>query len=461
MNFAKKFSRLFKVQHYTLFDRVILIFLIGISLFYLVFLIYYSSNCYFSRDDFPLFVESFRPVDHILTPLGKAHFRPIIKLHFYLHYIIGFSPFLFNLINVLLHLFSVLLLFKILLKYYSPKISLYASLLFFNIFTYNEILFWISQVQLLYCLIFSLICIHFFHEKKKVHVILFLVLASFSYELWILLPVFFIFSKGEKRTVIIVSVFLVFFNIGVIKWFQMDISSYGGLPGIEDIPHRIVFFISKTVAPFFNADHLSSVLLSFVLVVASISFYIYKRQKALLPLIFYFVPAALFLLSFYLPSRFFYYSAISIAILMAWLHSSKRILKTIGNLLILYLMIISVVLNYLDGMDYLRYSQEHKKIILQGKSISQLEEGDRIRLLNCVDEPLPEMYSRIKRGRPKLLFKRRRGIGGLIDPDILVDFLLFRKGLRALPVEKSQDLKIVVFGSGRLVSDYSFEVQKR
>ena len=96
-----------------------------------------------------------------------------------------------------------------------------------------------------------------------------------------------------------------------------------------------------------------------------------------------------------------------------------------------------------------------------GEEISGLKQGDRIRLINRMDDSVPIRYSIERRGRVKLLFKRPRGFGGLIDPDVTVDFILFPGGLKSIPIERTPDLKKILIGNGRLVSEYSFKVKKR
>jgi hypothetical protein len=440
-------------------DKIMLGILVFASSVYVIFLIYFSSRCYFSRDDFHLLADSFHSLKSILVPLG-SHFRPVIRLHFYLHHLIEFSPFLFNLINVLLHLISGLLLFMVIRKYYPTRISLFASLIFLNLFSYNEILYWISQVQLQYCLIFCLLSIYFYQEKKSIPSILFLILASLSYELWVVLPLVFVCSKRKIKPVILVSFLLVILNVGVLAMFSIDIGSYGGFSGIKEIPYRMVVYLFKSFAPFYYPGNSASAILLVVLLLSSILLFKYFKDKALLPLLFYFVPAILFLMSSHIPSRFFYFSAISISIALAGLQNSGRIFKLAGYLLTVYLVILSLTLNYLDGVDYLNYSLEHKRIVEMGEGIRHLESGDRVILFNCIDESFPIQYTKNMKGRTKLLFDRPQGFGGLIELKVLVQFLLYPRGLKPVSIPGAKGARIIRLGNGRLISEYTFKVSK-
>ena len=96
-----------------------------------------------------------------------------------------------------------------------------------------------------------------------------------------------------------------------------------------------------------------------------------------------------------------------------------------------------------------------------GEPIRRLQPGDRIRLLNYLDQSIPGKYGSQHKGREKLLFNRRKGFAGLIDLNIMVDYLLYPRGLKAIPIGPSDDLKIIQIGKGRRVSEFSFKVAKQ
>ncbi|MGQ9618486.1 MAG: hypothetical protein ACUVUG_05935 [Candidatus Aminicenantia bacterium] len=64
---------------------------------------------------------------------------------------------------------------------------------------------------------------------------------------------------------------------------------------------------------------------------------------------------------------------------MAFLFLLKKPYNFLGFLKIIYISLLSTLMNYHDGEDYFRYSLKFKEIIDEGRKIlSQFEDGDRI-----------------------------------------------------------------------------------
>lgn len=410
-------------------------------------------------DDFPLFVSA-QNLKSVFQPIG-AHLRPIVRIHLFLSNFVGTSPVIFNFLSILLHIFTSLSLYLV-LKEYNKKISLFSSLFFFSLFAYNEAIFWISAIGIVYSLLFSLLSIYFFEREKYLFSLIFLVLSFFSYETWIVLLFYFILSRKKKILPITSSIILLVLHLLMAISSHDKILSYGGLPSFNEIPARIFYYFYKNFFPF------SYISKSPLIYLASFVFFVFlfyltfkTRENFLLPFLFYFVPASIFLLSRYIPSRFFYFPVLSVAIFLSYIIFEKKPWSLIVLPAIIYLSILSPIINYLDGIDYHQYSLMHKAIVNEGRRLmEEIQPGDKITLVNRLSLPLTEISANSVKGSPKIFLHRGKGIGGLIDLDVFVNFILKGKGLMNVPLTEEEGSKIIVIGKKNFVSKYSFKVEK-
>ncbi len=448
------------MKRFNFLEKIVFLFILISAISTLLIYFYFSTQRYFMGDDFPLLVSA-RSLKSIFLPIGD-HFRPIVRIHFLLSRIFGFYPIPFNILSLFLHIFASFFLYLVLKEEWDKKFALFASLVFFSLFSPNESIHWISSVGVIYCLLFALLSIYFFKKEKMLLSIFFMILSSFSYEVWCVLPFYFLLSKKRNLFIIITSLILILVHVSIFVLLRFSPGSYGGMPYLNQLPLRISYYLFKTLFPFTPFLENSVFPLIFIL---SIPFLIYlflkNRDKALLPIVFYFIPATIFLASYHIASRFFYFPALSIGVFITALFFLKKPYKYIGFLTILYLSTLSPLLNYFDGIDYLQYSLKFKSIINEGEKIlSGLENGDRITVINRFSTSLTEETARTIRGRAKLFLHRGKGIGGLIDLDVFVNFLLKKKGMKSVPLSKEEGVKIIVIGKGDFVSKYSFEVRK-
>ena len=410
-------------------------------------------------DEFPLIAESFQIKSYIFVPIG-SHFRPVARLHFFLiHEIFGKNHIVFNFISILLQIIATWILYLTVKRIHNQKTAIFSSLLFFIIFTYNEVIIWISVVPLIYCLIFLLLAIYFSDNPKIWKSIVFIFLASLSYEVWLVLPLYYFFKKRKKlfvfSFVLAISSFIFYKLIGI------KALSYGGINTVNEIPFRVIYYLIDTFFPFFTYNSEILIFILFI-IITCISIYIFfKKKQFQLSIIFYFVSAILYLLSSHIPSRFFYLTAISVAIILAKLISIKNIYKYIIYGLIIYIPIISIPINIKDHIDYNNFSQEFRKIINIGESsVKKLKSGDRVLIINRIKDSYPQKYTNNLLGRPKLLFHRKGGIGGLILLNEYVNYILIDKNLIGKKTDFRGNEQIINIGDGPIVYQYCFLVQK-
>jgi hypothetical protein len=193
----------------------------------------------------------------------------------------------------------------------------------------------------------------------------------------------------------------------------------------------------------------------------SLYFLIKYKEKFLLPFLFYFVPSAIFLMSKYIPSRFFYFPLVSIAILLSCLIFQKKPWCYLSLPFIIYLSILSPIINYLDGLDYLEYSKLHRAVINEGEKLLEgVRPGDKIVIVNRFSLSMTEIAVKFLKGTPKVFLHRGKGIGGLVDLAIFTNFILWEKGMRSVAMPRGKDCRIIIIGNGDFVSEYSFKVEE-
>lgn len=448
-----------------LFNKIILWSLIAAAVITFIVYFYFSFSGYFLGDDFPYLVESSGNLRNLFSPQSNVHFRPVERLHLSLGNIFGFQPVFFNLLSLFLHVFAAFTMYLALKEIYDKQTGLFSSLLFFIIFSYNETLYWIAQAQVIYCLIFAFLAIYYHSKNKPEHALLFVLLSSFSYSVWVVLPVYFLFA-GRKKLMFFLSLSVVGLHVFIMMFFDLPVQYYGPLKDITELPLRVMYCLYKTIFPFSGLDVGIPILLLFLVVVGvSLYLFIKKTKFSILFLVFYFVPAAVYLLSYHIPSRFFYFPAVGIALVITLSFLKvKKPYNLIGGVLILYLAIMSPFINYYDGVDYSSYSHEFKLVVMEGKDrLRHVQPGDKVVLINRFSESIPRKYIKdnLLVGRLKLLFNRQNAIGGLMYPKDLVDYVLLKRKLKGLPLEDRTGAKTVTIGSGAFVSEYSFTVAER
>ncbi len=449
-------------------DKIVLWCLICAAIITFAIYFYFSFSRYFQGDDFPYLIESSGSLKIIFSPQSEVHFRPIERIHLALTHIFGLQPVFFNLWSLLLHAFTAFSMYLAFKEVYNKKIACYSALLFFIIFSYNETLYWIAQAQVIYCLLFAFLAIYASSKNKTLLALLFVFLSSFSYSLWYVLPVYFFFS-GKKKKMFFLSLLVVGLHILLMAFFSLPLQYYGPVKQVTEIPARVMYCLFKTLLPFSKLEVGIPIFILFILAVAvSLYLFIKKRAAAVPFLVFYFVPAVIFLLSSHIPSRFFYFPAAAVAlVLVLSFLSVKKPYNYIGGILILYLAILSPVLNYLDGVDYKNYSLEYKKIIKQGDELRSLKIGDRAILINKMPQSVPQKYIKenLLAGRLKLLFNREKALAGLLYPKDYVDFILLERNLKSIPLAASAETcrraKQIEMGDREIVSTYCFEAAKK
>jgi len=422
--------------------------------------IYFAFHRYFIGDDFPQLLEQ---SDHswrkILLPIGY-HFRPMFRMHLTLTQVFGWNPVWMNLLSVLVHLFASTCLFLAVKRHLNRDVALVAVLVFFAQYSFNEAVIWISAIQVVYCLAFVSLAVSTSGKKKRM-VFLWIVMASFCHEFWLILPIYFWFFEKGRKTCFSFSLLNVGIQMVLIRIFAIPVSAYNPVDSVFEFFRHLVHYLHKAIWPFSSGfPPWGVVLLAAAWVI--ISLYLFKTSsQTRFPLILYFGPALIILLSRYIPSRYFYFPIAGLSILLSQgIYSRFRPVNLFCLGIVLYSSILSPFVQIIDQRHYRAYSQEYRQLILKETGLNAVKPGDVVLLQNHESRSIPEEYSQkfLAERRPKLLFSRKGSIGGLIHLKDYVHFILLAHNLRAVPCEECRNARIIRIGSGPFVSQYRFRV---
>lgn len=404
---------------------------------------------FFVGDDFELIGDTLEGVSPF-APVS-THLRPIIRLHFLLYRAAG-SPALFGALSVLLHALAAAAFFLALRAMYGKKVATVGALLFFTCFTANEAVFWASAAAVLYCAIFSCLSLACFVRGRLVAAYLLLGAAAISYELWMVVPLLFLFHRRRMRELLVPFAMVVAgLALHAHAFGAAGASSYGGFSLVALLPRFARFLLPLPVNP--------SLGLSLVLSAVALGSFAVPRLRLAATL--YAASALLFTFSDHVASRFYYFPALAVVTAIALgVCSGRRAVRIAAVLAALALAVAGPWVNLLDGRDYGRRSSLHRElyVALDGQ-FDRLAEGDRAVVVNRLGPERLEASLRSLAGRPKILFVRGPAIAGMIYPDDAVRISLWPRGLRPAPGPCTG--KTVEVGSGEVRSTYCFGVDAR
>jgi len=418
--------------------------------------LFFSFQRFFMLDDFPLFLQADTLASLLDTVGGRL--KPIARLHFLALRALGAGPVLFNLVSLALHAAAAFALYLALKRSAGPGVGLPAALLFFGHFSHNEAVFWVSAAPVLYCMVFCCFAVFWVEKAKPGPALACLVFASLSYELWLVLPVYFLLARRWRWLCAAAALAAVHAAAALLT--GVALAGYGGAPAAGEIPLRLVFYGFRALFPFTAYPPFPFALLLLAAAVAA-GMALWRRGRAAawaLPLSWYGAPALIFLFSSRIPSRFFYFPAAAVAVALVSLARVRSRWRYLGLALIAYSALLSVLLNVQDGRDYRAFAAEGKDLLRWGEAVREAETGDRVLVVDRIRESIPARHTRRHRGRPKLLFERRGGLGGLIYPRDYVDFLLKGRGLHAVPARDCRGALRVDVGTDEPVSRHCFRI---
>lgn len=208
------------------------------------------------------FIQDFslQTILNVFSNFWKGNYFPVTSIVYAVFYnFFGANPFVFHLLNVIIHIFSIIVLFKISLNLLNRKDGAAIVAILFGIHPFQvESVAWIAELKnVLYGLFFLLSILYYlkFHEDQKKSrkllavSFLFFVIATLSKAVAVTLPLALItidIFKGRKLSIKLFTekshYFLVSLIIGIVAILaQKDASAVQSFAGEFNFFHRIVF----------------------------------------------------------------------------------------------------------------------------------------------------------------------------------------------------------------------------
>jgi hypothetical protein len=409
---------------------------------------------FFMGDDFELIgdalagVSPFEPV--------STHLRPVIRLHFLLYRWVP-SPAFFGALSLLLHALASGAVCLALRETHGRAVALPAALLFFSCFLANEAVFWASSAAVLYCTIFSCLALAAFARGKVLAACLWLIPAALSYELWLVLPLLFLFHFRKARELI--APFLMvgcYVALHLFAFGAEGASSYGGF-SFAELPVRFAIYAYRFLSPLAGTPSLAASLALTLLLLILLAFRHYRY-----PAVLYLASALIFSLSAHVSSRFYYFPSLAlILVVVLGLQSMRRPVRVVSAVMATYLAVASPWINGLDGEDYLQKARLHEELFdAVAARVDVLGRGETAMIVNRLGpDRLASLQSR-RVGRPKLVFVRGPAMAGMIYPDDAVRMALWERAERPEHVPCSGKT-IEVGRQGSVRSTYCFRIAPR
>ena len=408
---------------------------------------------FFMGDDFELAGDALAGTSP-LEPVA-SHLRPVIRLHFLVYRWLP-STSVFGALSLALHLLACGVVFLVLRDIYGRRVALPVALLFFTSFLANEAVFWASSAAVLYCTIFSVLSLGCFVRGRLVAAYLLLGAAALSYELWLVVPLLFLFHFRRARELIPPYVMVgAYLGLHFLTFGAAGASSYGGF-SLAELPLRFSVYAFRMLSPLAGSPGPGiSLLLSALL----LSLFAVPRFR--FPAALYAASALLFSMSAHVSSRFYYFPSLALILIVALgLDSSRRAVRLVATVLAVYLAVASPWINHLDGKDYARKAKLHRELYeaLEPR-INRLAEGEHGVLVNRLGPQRLASLRNTRAGRPKLVFVRGPAMGGMIYPDDAVRMALWDRAEQ--PLDAACSGSTIEVGRGELLSTYCFRVAPR
>jgi hypothetical protein len=398
-------------------------------------LIVYANHVpdFFMGDDFELIGDALAGVS-LFEPVS-THLRPIIRLHFLLYRWIP-SPAFFGALSLLLHALASGAIFLALRETHDRDVAVPGALLFFSCFLANEAVFWASSSAVLYCTIFSCLALAAFARGRVATACLWLIPAAMSYELWLVVPLLFLFHFRKVKELIVP--------------FVMSVVYLG-------LPARFAIYAYRFLSPLAGTPSLAA---SLALTLLLLTLFAFPRYRY--PAVLYLVSALIFSLSAHVSSRFYYFPSLALVLVVViGLQSPQRALRVVSAVMAIYLAIASPWINGLDGEDYLQKAELHRELYEAFEArIDTLSEGESAVIVNRLGPGRLASLATQRVGRPKLVYVRGPAMAGMIYPDDAVRMALWVRAERPERVPCS-GATIEIGRQGTVRSTYCFKITPR
>ena len=406
---------------------------------------------FFFGDDFELIGDALAGRSP-LAPVG-GRFRPILRLHFLLYRLVP-SPSLFGALSLALHVLATAAVYHALSRSHGRAVARLTALLFFAAFLANEAVYWASAAGVLYGMFFSAMALASFSRGRVLGSCIWLLLAALSYEAWIVVPFLFALERRTLRD-LAPPFALVGLWCGLqLALFGTDgLSAYGGI-SLGELPRRFSIYAYRLLFPLAKGFP-SWLALALALVLLSLLLSRRLRFAGLL----YAGPALVFSLSAHVSSRFYYFPALGLTLLLALgIASSARLFRHVATLLALALVALSPWINVLDGRDYRRKAELHRELYeAVSARLDAIPSGESAVIVNRLGPERLQALGADPDGRPKLTYVRRQAMAGMIRAEDAVRMALWDRA-QGPEATTCSGRTLEVGHTGEVRSTYCFRV---
>lgn len=408
-----------------------------------------AKNIYFIGDDFTLLTEQLVNPFSLFT-ISAQFIMPVFKAFLAIGGILfGGSAPGYHFLILLIHIFNVLMFYRILLRFNDSRIAAFISaLLWGTLPQYAESLFWITgsvhTITLFFVFSAFLLFLKWHDEKKPVFLVSSLILSVFAFYtketavvlLFIAGAYLYHEKRSFKKTLSTITPHLALFA-AMIATNQIIRHSMGiQLTGyystnIADYLKNICYYTAYNLFGFQVFPDLlmsSMIVLSFVL-----GLYLLRKTR-------YFIYVALYLLSLIpfivvakMPQRYSYittlwlFPPIVLALKSYFLQQKNRILRYSVLPLVILFMLVSIIRLRIEYLDYKNFGDMHRLVVKNTQAfIEQNGVADDTYYIFVNDRAVwtPFLINKNMRGFKKLWAIRDKGVADLIYFNDLFNFCI-------------------------------------
>jgi hypothetical protein len=234
-------------------------------------------------------------------------------------------------------------------------------------------------------------------------------------------------------------------------------SAYGGF-SLYELPVRFAVYAYRLLSPLAGTLSLGAGLSLTLLLLCLLAVPRYRFAAVL-----YAASALVFSMSAHVASRFYYFPALAlILVVVIGLGSKHLAMRLVSALVAVYLCIASPWINGLDGEDYLQKAELHRELYeAVSARVDLLVEGDSAVIVNRLGPQRLQSLTVSRVGRPKLIFVRGPAMAGMIYPDDAVRMALWMRAEQPAHADCSDGRTIEVGSEMAVLSTYCFSVERR
>jgi hypothetical protein len=406
-----------------------------------------AKNIYFIGDDFTLLTEQLVNPFSLFT-VSAQFIMPVFKAFLAIGgMLFGGSVSGYHFLILLIHIFNVLMFYRILLRFDDSRIAAFLSALIWGTLPqYAESIFWITgsvhTITLFFVFSAFLLFLKWYDEKKPVFLVLSLILSVLAFYtketavvlLFIAGAYLYHEKRSFKKALSAITPHLALF-VAMIAANQIIRHSMGiQLTGYysSNISDYLKYICYYTAYNLFGFQVFPGFLISALIVLSFIlGLYFLRRTRYFIYISLYLLTLIPFVVVAKAPQRYSYITAlwlfppIVIALKDYFLQQKNRILRYSVLPLVILFMLVSIVRLRIEYLDYKNFGDMHRLVVKNTQTfIEQNSLADNTYYIFVNDRAVwtPFLINKNMRGFKKLWAIRDKGVADLIYLDDLLNF---------------------------------------